>query len=445
MNFVPQTVVITLNNITQKLRETFSNFVDTRKGKNKQYTMIDAALSAFSIFFMQSPSFLEYQRTLEQTHGRNNARSLFGVHEIPCDNQIRTLLDSTPPSALEPMFDYLFDSLNQAGIINKYRSKLGYLLIALDGTETFSSKKIHCKHCSTRNHANGETTYYHSAITPVLVKPKCDKVIPLLPEFIQPQDGAEKQDCEINAAKRLLASHGKKFAKMKVIYIGDDLYCHEPFCREVSASEFEFIFTCKSSSHSTTQEWLDYLQYNDCISTIIRRRWTGKRHEIDTYRYVNQVPLRDAKDALNVNWCEITTTDKNDKVLYKNSFATSLPIDDKNVIDIIEAGRSRWKIENENNNVLKNNGYHFEHNYGHGKNFLSNILATLNILAFLVHTVLDWMDDKYRLLREKLPSRRRFFEDIRVLTSYLCFDSWDALMDFMLDSFEDGASYLESG
>jgi hypothetical protein len=123
---------------------------------------------------------------------------------------------------------------------------------------------------------------------------------------------------------------------------------------------------------------------------------------------VNEVPLRDAEDALMVNWCEFTTTDRSGKVLYHNTFATSLLINDKNVMDIVEAGRSRWKIENENNNVLKTKDYHFEHNYGHGKKFLSQLLAVLIILAFLVHTVLDWMDSKYRLLREKLPSRRRF-------------------------------------
>ncbi|MEZ5672634.1 MAG: hypothetical protein R3E08_09720 [Thiotrichaceae bacterium] len=86
-----ETPRLTLSDITKKMRDTFQNFVDPRTGKNKMYSMVDAALSAFSIFFMQSPSFLEYQRTLEQTQGRNNARSLFGTHEIPSDNQIRNL------------------------------------------------------------------------------------------------------------------------------------------------------------------------------------------------------------------------------------------------------------------------------------------------------------------------------------------------------------------
>ena len=126
----------------------------------------------------------------------------------------------------------------------------------------------------------------------------------------------------------------------------------------------------------------------------------------------------------------------NGEVWYHNAFATSLALNDGNVAAIVAAGRGRWKIENENNNTLNTKGYHLEHNDGHGQQHLSSLLASLIILAFLTHTVLEWMDDKYRLLRQKLPSRQRLFNDIRTLTSYLCFDSWEALMDFMLISFD---------
>ena len=99
-----------------------------------------------------------------------------------------------------------------------------------------------------------------------------------------------------------------------------------------------------------------------------------------------------------------------------------------------QAGRSRWKIENEN--TLNTKGYHFGHNFGHGQKHLSSLLASLIILAFLTHTVLDWADGKFQLLRQKLPSRKRLFNDIKTLTRYLCFHSWDGLMDFMLESFK---------
>jgi len=428
--------VLTLDDMTKQIRSTFAAFTDLRKGKNTRYTMVDAGLSAFSIFFMQGPSFLEYQRSLEQTLGQNNARTLFGVHDIPSDNQIRALLDPTPPDTLRPAYTYLFNALDQAGVVNTYRSVDGTLLLALDGTEYFSSQAIHCASCSTRRHANGKVTYFHTALTPVLVKPGCDKVVPLAPEFVRPQDGAEKQDCELNAAKRWLAECGDHYRPLRVTVLGDDLYCHEPFCRELLARGFGFILVCKPDSHPIAYEWLDYLQRNGAVNTVVRTRWNGKWRETDTYRYAEAIPLRDGDDALTVNWCEITTTDPGGKVLYRNAFATRLALDDDRVIEVIEAGRSRWKIENENNNTLKTKGYHFEHNYGHGQQHLSSLLASLIILAFLVHTVLEWMDGKYQLLRQKLPSRQRLFNDIRTLTSDLCFETWEALMDFMLQSFE---------
>lgn len=436
---------LTLDGITRQLRHTFATFIDPRKGQNTSYTMVDAALSAFSVFFTQSPSFLEYQRSLEQTRGNNNARTLFGVHNIPSDNHIRSLLDATPPGMLKPVYAFLFNALEQAGVVDACRSVNGTLLLALDGTVYFSSPAIHCERCSTRRHANGQVTYCHSALTPVLVKPGGDKVIALAPEFVTPRDGAAKQDCEINAAKRWMAAHGAALARLKTTVLGDDLYCHEPFGRELLALGLDFILVCKPASHPIVYEWLEDLDRNGAVRTVTRTRWTGRRRETDTYRYAHAIPLRDADDALAVNWCELVTTDDSSKVLYRNAFATSLALDDGHVAEVVAAGRSRWKIENENNNTLKTQGYHFAHNFGHGRQHLSSLLASLIILAFLTHTVLEWMDDKYRLLRQKLSSRQRLFNDIRTLTSYLCFKTWEALVDFMLASFEPVPAQPESG
>ena len=215
--------------------------------------------------------------------------------------------------------------------------------------------------------------------------------------------------------------------------LGDDLYCHEPFFRTALDKKLEFILVCKPDSHKTLSEWVDDLDRNGVVRTVERQRWAGKRHEIDTYSYVNAVPLRDADDALLVNWCELTTRTEDGQDLYHNaSFASSLAIDDANVMQVVASGRARWKIENENNNTLKTKGYQFEHNFGHGQQFLSALLATLILLAYLVHTLLDLMDGKFCLLRQKLLSRKRMFDDMKALTTYLCFDSWEHLLDFML-------------
>ena len=90
------------------------------------------------------------------------------------------------------------------------------------------------------------------------------------------------------------------------------------------------------------------------------------------------------------------------------------------------AGRARWKIEYENNNILKTKEYHLEHNFGHGKKHLSSLLLTSNLLAYLFHTVLEIMDVKYKLIRDDLPTRKTFFDDVRALTRYICFRSWNS-------------------
>lgn len=117
--------------------------------------------------------------------------------------------------------------------------------------------------------------------------------------------------------------------------------------------------------------------------------------------------------------------------MYRNAFATNHSITSDNVAEIVRAGRARWKVENENNNTLKTKGYNLTHNFGHGKEHLSSLLATFNLLSFLFHTVLDLFDSSYQRIRQFLP-RKTFFDDLRALTRYLCFGSWGDLMAFML-------------
>jgi hypothetical protein len=165
----------------------------------------------------------------------------------------------------------------------------------------------------------------------------------------------------------------------------------------------------------------------------VEDRFDGKKHHIYTYNYIENVPLRDGEDALPVNFVEVTVTDRQTgKQLYHNAFITNHPLIDQTTGIIIDCGRARWKIENENNNTLKTQGYHLEHNFGHGKKYLSAILATMNILAFLFHTMLEFMNKKYQLLRKIIGARKHFFNDIRACLKLWYFRSFDSLMDFIL-------------
>ena len=157
------------------------------------------------------------------------------------------------------------------------------------------------------------------------------------------------------------------------------------------------------------------------------------------YRYANGVPLVEGEGALQVNWCEVSITSDKGEIRYHNAWITDWKITDANVAGLVALGRARWKIENENNNTLKTKGYHLEHNFGHGQKHLSSLLATMNMLALLTHTFLAFCDDNYQLIRATLPTRKTFFDDVRALLRYMCFPSWDAMLDFMMRGLEIGA------
>ena len=327
--------------VMHSVREVLEQLPDARRGKNLHYRMVDAGLSAFSVFFMQCSSFLEYQRRMQQEQGRNNVQSIFGAHDIPSDNQIRNLLDAVPPQTLQPLYEQLLQGLMAQGVIDGYRTLQGKVLLALDGVTYFSSSKLHCAQCSQRHHA-GRTLYSHTALTPVLVQPGQSKVVALAPEFVTPQDGSAKQDCELNAAQRWLQRHGARWAEFGAVVLGDDLYCHEPFCRALRAQGLDFVLVCKPDSHATTYEWLQMLERSGDVRSMTIRRSNGRRIYLDHYRWASALPLRDADAALTVDWCELSSTDEEGKVLYRNSFASSLPIDETNVHQIVAAGRARW-------------------------------------------------------------------------------------------------------
>jgi hypothetical protein len=420
------------------LHRRIAHLPDHRKASpNTQYAIHDAALGAFGIFFTQSPSFLDYQRRLQLTKGQNNAHTLFDVEQIPCDNQVRTLLDPIAPSHLDAVFLEVLEGLEQHRMLAHFRVLGAQLLVALDGTNYFSSNAIHCQNCLQRQLSNGHILYYHAAITPVMVCPGHAQVIALPPEYIMPQDGHDKQDCERAAGTRWLAKHAAQMAPHGVTFLGDDLYSNQPFCALVLQHGCNFIFTCKPDSHATLSERLTFWQATDAMAAREVHHWNGRFTEVTLVRYLNDVFLRSGDDALSVNWFAITVVNtKTGEQLYHNSWITNHRLTADNVVDVAQSGRGRWKIENENNNVLKTKGYHLEHNFGHGQQYLSAFLLSLNLLAFLFHTVLEWSDDKYALLRRVLARRQTFFQDIQAFMRYMVFDDWEHLMDFMIRGLE---------
>lgn len=406
---------------------------EPRPGSNLHYELREFFLSAFAVFFSQSPSFLAHQALMEKEKGISNARSVFTVRGIPTDNQIRGVLDLVDPMVVRAAFGLTVDLLKDKGVLDSYRFLEDKLLLALDGTGYFFSESIHCPSCTVKHHRDGRTTYSHTVLLPVLVAPERSQVIPLEPEFITPQDGHEKQDCEYQAAKRWLEAMGSRYAPMGVVLLGDDLFASQPMIEKVRSQKMNYLFVAKPSSHKHLYEELAGLDKLKGLQEVRQNHWTGRAHRTVIYRYVNGVGLNArSTNGVEVNWVEITIVDSKGKPTFHSAFITDLLISSENVASIAQAGRCRWKIENENNNTLKTKGYHFEHSFGHGQKYLSSTLLSLNVLAFLFHTVLELLDKRVALLRARLPRRDTFFQHIAALIQYWQFDSWPHLVVFML-------------
>jgi hypothetical protein len=424
-----------LDVVLGELREVCAAFPDKRGGGEVTYSMTDIGLSAFSLFFMQSESFLSYQRSLEEGRKTSNCQTLFGMAKIPTDNHIRSMLDGVDPAHLQPCFDRVVQLLRDGDALTPFQRLAGgsggpRTLIALDGTEYFCSQKLGCAQCLTRRRANGKTEHYHTMLAATIVAPEHNMVVPLMPEFIAPQDGHDKQDCERVAAKRWLAAHGERVADLRPVYLGDDLFACQPVCEAVLATGADFLFVCKQDSHKALYDFIDGATPHTHTVTL---KQAGKRLTYH-YRWFDAVPLRDGKPALDVNWIGVTVTNPKGKVTYSGAFVTSLPVSRANVAELVACGRARWKIENESFNVLKNNGYHIEHNFGHGKQYLAMMFAAMNLLAFALHTACDCLEQLWQAARAAKATRRRFFEHIRTLAAYLVFPSWCVFMQTLIAS-----------
>jgi hypothetical protein len=197
----------------------FADISDHRRA-NARYPLTDFLLSVFAMFSLKEPSLLSFdERTKVESR---NLKSIYQIEAIPSDTQMRTALDPVSPTPLRQVFRALFDTAQDAGVIREYHFWRDHALGAVDGVEHFASTKIHCEHCSTRTLRDGATEYFHSGLGAVLVNPAHEEVLPLDFEPILKQDGAKKNDCERNAAKRLCASLHEQYPDLEIILVEDD-------------------------------------------------------------------------------------------------------------------------------------------------------------------------------------------------------------------------------
>ena len=414
------------------LRGLFETVGDPRAGRNTQLRFEDILMAAFSVFFMQAPSFLEHQRMFERSRGRNAAGSLFGIGRLPTDNHIRFQLDRIESAEIYAGFDIPLGIMTEYQALEPYQALGGRTLIALDGSEFHNSRKIHCQHCQTRLRNKGKdsehTEYYHSVLAAALVGPGHPHALPLRPEFISPQDGDRKQDCETKAGYRWLRGNAARYAALSPVYLGDDLYAKQPMCRLVLEAGADFIFRVKTDDHKTLFEYLAGMDWPR--RTVEQRTPRGRPNKEFHYLWSScKLPLAGGSNPLQVYYAELQIKNagaRKPTAIYR--FVTSIRPGPHNVAEIVACGRTRWKIENETFNILKNQGCHIEHNFGHGENGLSNTLLTLNLLAFTFHAVCFQLCALWLAAQRQCCRRRRFFLTLDLFTQYEHFGSWRALL-----------------
>lgn len=342
----------------------------------------DALLSGLAVFGLKCPSLLQFDQQRHDPAVAHNLRTLYGVNQVPCDTQLREILDGVEPRTLRPAFKALLAELQRGKVLEAYQYLGGYYLVSVDGTGFFSSTTIHCDHCCVKKDRAGEVTYYHQLLGAVIVHPDHREVFPLAPEPITRPDGDTKNDCERNAAKRLLPDLRREHPHLKLIVVEDALAANAPHIQLLKALKMRFIVGVKPGDHAALFAQVEQRAGQQPLEEYTLTDAQGVRHR---FRWVNGMPLNQQHPELEVNFLEYWE-EHSGKTLHF-TWITDFPVSTDTVFDLMKGGRARWKIENETLNTLKNQGYHFEHNFGHGYQHLATNCSLLMMLAFLVDQI----------------------------------------------------------
>jgi hypothetical protein len=415
--------LLSADNLLKRIRAGFDRIKDHR-ASNAVISLSDVLMSAFAMFSLKDSSLLEFDDRREKD---DNLKRIYKIEMVPSDSQMRTVLDDVSPEAIRPLFKEALVQLQSSKVLSEMVYMGQYYLLTLDGTGYFSSTQVHCAAClEKKNRQTGQITYSHQLMGGAIVHPDFKEVFPLMPEAIIKQDGQSKNDCERNAAKRFLQQVRRDHPDLPLIITEDGLSSNAPHIKALKAGNFRFILGVKEGDHAylfnyvnTAHEAGQTTEYEQREGKIIHR-----------YRFINQVPLNESNQDVLVNFLEYWEI-KGDKVSHF-SWITDFTLKKWTVGLIMRAGRTRWKIENETFNTLKNQGYHFEHNYGHGKKNLSVNFAVLMMLAFLIDQIQQRAYSLFQAVLKKQGSRKRLWEHIRALFYTLSFSSMEQIYRALL-------------
>ena len=424
---------LSFDSLIHGLKRGFEKIKDTRRQSSVDHSLPDTLVGGFAMMYFQEPSLLQFQQRQKEDAGVCNLENMFGLSNIPKDSQMRDIIDNVERENFRPIFKDFFERLQRGKHLNQYQLFPHQHLIAIDGSQYFCSEKIQCPACLEKKHKNGTVTYSHQILQGAMMHPDQKVVLPFMPMEIRNEDGHQKQDCELNAAKRFLESLKKDHPRLGIILCGDALFSKQPLIELTRENNMQFIFVAKPDDHKVLMEWVDVKRAaGDMQTKIIIDKITGKSH---VYEWLNQVPLNGNKNTILINYFkyqQIVADDGQEKVTYQNSWVTDIEITEQSVVTLVRGGRCRWKIENECFNTLKNQGYYIEHNYGHGTKNLSFNFLLLTLLAFYFHQIFELTDSIFQACRKKNGSKINLWNKLRTLIEHVIFDSWYQLLEFIL-------------
>jgi len=408
----------------------FANITDHRK-RDCKISLADALMSGYAMFALKDPSLLSFDN--RRMNDENNLKRVFGIQNVASDSQLREILDPVDPDLLRPMFSDIFYQLQRGKALEPLAYYQGCFLMSIDGTGSFSSEKLSSASCLEKKHKNGRITYHQQVLGAAIVHPDYKEVIPLAPEMIVKQDGNAKNDCERNAAKRFLKKVRQDHPRLGLIVIEDGLSSNAPHIRDLQVHGMHYILGAKEGDHPllfhTLREAADAVEFSmtDGENPKITHR----------FRFLNNVSLNQANIDLKVNVLEYWEVSDNKTLHF--SWVTDFTITRDNAYILMRGGRARWKIENETFNTLKNQGYNFEHNYGLGKEHLSEVFVMLMMLAFLIDQTQQLTSAIFKAAWEKLGTKRALWENIRNLFYSYEVESMEMIYRAIVNGFRKSA------
>ena len=434
---------LTLEAMIELVSQAFAPIPDPRRPDRVDSSLHDTLMSGFAMMFFQYPNLLELQRKMKQRRHQCNVETIFGVREVPSDTQMRDMLDGVPVELIRALLPAFFENIRRAGWAKEFTTTLSrgadqgpYDTLMLDGSDYFHATRLQCPSCLQRHDRVGEVHVRHAVVAGTLGKAGAHRVLPIDGEEVRNDDGQDKQDGEIKAAKRLIPRLRHEHSQRALIIGGDDLYCHEPFIVQRREHRMHHVLVCKPGSHV---EGYREVEAQDALGALERGEWhegPACRRRFSAYRLARGVALTET-GRVRGTFVEVWSHHRSGKQLSHNAWLTDLEVRADNVAEIVSIGRSRWKIEHEPCNVQKNHGYALTHNYGHGQQTLSMVFYLLNLLACIAHMILDRGDRFYQRCRAT-TSRKELWHTLRAGMRMLLVSSWSQMLLIYLDEEAQG-------